>query len=35
MLQNDKLLKGSTSDETKTSEGQIIFYYGKYMTQHA
>ena len=29
MLQNDKLLKGSTSDETKTSEGLIIFYFGR------
>jgi len=29
MLQNVKLLEGPTSDETKTSEGLVISYFGK------
>jgi len=29
MLQNVKLLEGLLSDETKPSEGLIIFYFGK------
>ena len=31
MLQNIKLLEGLTSDETKTTEGLIMFYFGKWL----